>query len=109
MTQQYDIVLHSQLGDRYGWLSWEEDGCAVCGILSLLGFENPVHGQKAENRLELIHDLHTAVSTLACRTALELRGETLCGMVNCAHGSMKIFGRKKKAEKTETENTQNEI
>ena len=106
MTQQYDIVLHSQLGERYGCLSWEEKECTVSGILSLLGFENPVHGQKVENRLELIHDLRTVVSTIACHSVLDLQDEKLCGMVSCAYGSMKIFGRKKK---TETENTQDEI
>lgn len=109
MTQQYDIVLNGQLGERYGTLIWEEQESTVSGILSLLGFENPVSGKRTENRLELIHDLRTVVSTIACHSVLDLRDDNLCGMVSCAYGGMKIFGRKKKAEKTETENTQNEV
>ena len=106
MTQQYDIVLNGQLGERYGTLIWEEQESAVKGMMSLLGFENPVSGKRTGNRLELIHDLRTVVSTIACHSVLDLQDEKLCGMVSCAYGSMKIFGRKKK---TETENTQDEI
>lgn len=95
MMQQYDIVLDGQLGERHGILNWEERDSIVSGVLILLGFENPVYGKKCENRLELVHDLRTAVSTIACRTVLELQGETLCGMVCFASGNMKLFGQKK--------------
>ena len=74
MTQIYQIVLDGQLGQRAGTLSWTEENGDVNGTFSLLGFDNPVRGKRLGQRLELFHNLRTAVSVLSCRTQAELRG-----------------------------------
>lgn len=80
MTQSYQIVLDGQLGQRAGTLSWTEENDDVTGIFSLLGFDNPVQGKRQGQRLELFHNLRTAVSVLSCRTQAELRGTSFSGL-----------------------------
>ena len=94
MAQRYDIILSSQLGERYGSLLLEEDAGRVTGTISLLGFDNPASGKRSGQRLELVHELRTAVSTLQCRTELALCGGRLHGMVSSGHGVMELRGEK---------------
>lgn len=98
MTQEYDIILDGQLGQRAGTLIWSEAGGNITGSLSLLGYENPVHGKRNEQRLELTHQLRTAVRTLDCKTILELHDDTLSGVVTSAHTNMNFHGTKAKKE-----------
>ena len=100
MAHKYDIVLDGQLGQRFGTLIWTETDGNVSGRLSLLGFDNPVSGKCEGQRLELVHQLRTAVSTLSCRTCVELRGSELTGVVTCGHGCMNIRGKEKEGRTT---------
>ena len=94
MTHTYDVVLDGQLGQRFGRLVWTECGGTVHGTFSLLGFENPVQGQRTGDLLDLTHLLHTAVSTLVCRTHAELCGDELTGVVVSARIRMDLRGKK---------------
>lgn len=94
MTQSYQIVLDGQLGQRAGTLSWTEENDDVTGIFSLLGFDNPVQGKRLGQRLELFHNLRTAVSVLSCRTQAELRGDELFGVVFYRNSQMKLRGKR---------------
>lgn len=105
MAQRYDVVLDSPLGQRFGTLVWTEHSGIVQGTLSLLGFENPVNGQRTEKTLELTHRLRTAVSTLTCRTLAQLHGDELSGVVTSERCRMELRGRKA----AERSNTQHEI
>ena len=96
MAEKYDIVLDGQLGQRFGTLAWTEKGDQVSGIFSLLGFDNPVRGKREGTKLELVHELRTAVSTLLCRTAAELQDDVLCGVVSSEQGRLYFHGRKSK-------------
>ena len=92
MTQRYDIILDGQLGQRFGTLSWNENGGAVRGTFSLLGYENPICGTKKGQTLAITHRLRTAVRTLECETALELHDDTLSGVVTSERYHMKLRG-----------------
>ena len=94
MTKTYEVILEGQLGQRAGILSWTETEGQISGTFSLLGFDNPVTGTRTEMRLELIHNLRTAVSTLQCQTELVLEGGALSGTVQFQDGRMRIHGTK---------------
>ncbi len=98
MTETYEVILEGQLGQRSGILSWTETEGLIRGTFSLLGFDNPVTGTRTETRLELIHCLCTAVSTLRCKTELVLEGGALSGTVQFQGGRMRIHGTKQKGE-----------
>ena len=75
MREEYHVTLYSQMGPREGRLDLQYEGSAVTGSLELMGRRNPVHGVRSEDgHLCLSHAIRTAVSTLFCETALELRG-----------------------------------
>lgn len=46
MQKEYQVTLHSQLGPRDGRLSITSSGGSIAGVLTLLGFENPVTGRE---------------------------------------------------------------
>ena len=85
MTQSYEIVLDGQLGQRIGTLCWTETGGQVRGVISLLGFDNPICGRREGEELELTHRLRTAVSTLDCETHIRLQDGGLSGTVRCPY------------------------
>ena len=77
MREEYHVTLYSQMGPREGRLVLQYEGSAVTGSLELMGRRNPVHGVRSEDgHLCLSHAIRTAVSTLFCETALELRWGT---------------------------------
>ena len=94
MKQCYEIVLDSQLGQRRGTLTIEKCGGQVDGILSLLGFDNPVTGRQEGEKLCLQHELQTLLSRFLCRSELEIHGNKLGGTVFLDRVHMKIYGRK---------------
>ena len=96
---RYDIILESQLGERFGTLSWTEEGERVRGTLFLLGVENPVSGRRDGQNLELSHPLRTAVSLLSCRTFAQLCGDLLSGKIVSNGGTMKLRGKRSAKEK----------
>ena len=92
--QQYEIILESQLGQRYGTLVWQENAAGqITGIFSLMGIDNPISGQKDGQRLSFSHDLRTAVRVLNCHTVLTLCGDSLYGTVSSERSVMKISGK----------------
>ena len=96
MRQTYDVILDGQLGERPGTLTWTETGSEIQGNISLLGFSNPVSGQRKGQTLELTHRLRTAVSTLVCKTYAELCGDELEGVVISDSVRMKLRGKQQK-------------
>lgn len=94
MAEEYDIVLESPLGERFGALRWTERNGAVEGTLTLLGFENPVTGRREGRTLALTHPLRTVLSTLRCETQAELRGDGLTGTVSSRRSQFRLLGTK---------------
>lgn len=90
--QQYDIVLESPLGQRRGRLQWEDSGGKIRGVISLLGFDNPVTGERHGQTVFLRHELRTMLSHLSCQSELELHGRQFGGIVRSDHGTMPISG-----------------
>lgn len=80
MAERYQVTLHSQMGPRTGVLSLERKGRYIDGSLELMGYQNAIQGVQAEDgSLHIFHSIQTAVSTLPCETALELRDGRLTG------------------------------
>ena len=96
MTEHYDILLESPLGERTGTLRFTERDGAVEGTLTLLGFENPVTGKREGQALTLTHPLRTVLSTLRCETRAELRGDSLSGTVSSRWSRFRLRGTKSK-------------
>ena len=96
MAEQYDILLESPLGERGGTLRWTEQNGTVEGTLTLLGFENPVTGQREGQTLTLTHPLRTALSTLRCETRAELLGDALTGTVCFRRSQFRLRGKRSK-------------
>lgn len=92
MTQCYDITLDSPMGPRSGTLLLTLEGSCVTGMLSLLGYDNPVRGTLHDGRLFLHHRLHSALRELSCNCVLELASGTLSGTLETAWGSMRCKG-----------------
>lgn len=91
--EEYRIVLESQLGPRSGTLRVNGRKGAVTGVLTLLGYDNPVSGQwTGAHSLRLSHHLHTAVSDLSCVSELELDGNTISGTLLSDRDRMKWHG-----------------
>ena len=94
MAQKYDIVLDGQLGERRGTLVFTENHGCVHGIFSLLGFDNPVSGEKQGQHLKLTHKLRTVFSTLICQTLAEFQGDELSGVVFSGNRRFGLHGKK---------------
>lgn len=93
--EEYKIVLESQLGPREGHLRFVEQGGRITGTLTLLGFQNPISGERTEmGSLRLFHYLRTAVSELVCDSELELTGEQLTGTLRSGQNIMHWHGEK---------------
>ena len=70
MQKEYQVTLHSQLGPRDGRLSITSSGGSIAGVLTLLGFENPVTGREnGGGGFTLFHPLRTSVGTELSGTA----------------------------------------
>ena len=93
MTHRYRITLHSPMGAREGelTLTGEVNG-AVTGILSVLGFQQPVSGRESSGHIQLQHRLRTAMQELDCVSLLELTGETITGVTHTGKGSIHWTG-----------------
>lgn len=93
--EEYKIVLESQLGPREGRLLFVEREGKIEGTLTLLGFQNPVFGEKTDaGSLRLSHHLHTLVSDLVCDSELELTGDELTGTLRSGRNVMAWHGEK---------------
>lgn len=93
--EEYRIVLESQLGPRSGTLRVNGKNGSVTGVLTLLGYDNPVSGQWiGTHSLRLSHHLHTVVSDLSCVSELELDGERISGVLYSNRDRMKLYGEK---------------
>ena len=80
MIEQYQVILHSQMGPRAGELTLRYEGTLVQGSLKLVGHLNPVQGVRAgDGTLHLFHPIQTAVSTFPCETVLGISGGQLTG------------------------------
>ena len=93
MTHRYRITLHSPMGPREGelTLTGEVNG-AVTGILSVLGFQQPVSGRESSGHIQLQHRLRTAMQEPDCGSLLELAGETITGVTHTGKGSIHWTG-----------------
>ena len=93
MTHRYRSTLHSPMGPREGelTLTGEVNG-AVTGILSVLGFQQPVSGRESSGHIQLQHRLRTAMQELDCVSLLELTGETITGVTHTGKGSIHWTG-----------------
>ena len=93
MTHRYRITLHSPMGPREGelTLTGEVNG-AVTGILSVLGFQQPVSGRESSGHIQLQHRLRTAMQELDCVSLLKLTGETITGVTHTGKGSIHWTG-----------------
>ena len=87
MTHRYHITLHSPMGPREGELSG-----TVTGVLSLLGFQQPVNGWEERGHIRLEHRLRTAMQELDCVSLLDLAGETITGVTHTDKGSIHWTG-----------------
>ena len=94
MMQRYKIVLDSPLGQRYGTLIWKDTADRITGTFSLIGFDNPISGQKDGEHFIFSHNLRTAVSVLKCHTVFEVCEDSLYGTVSSEHNTMKLSGKK---------------
>lgn len=98
--EQYKIVLESQLGPRNGTLQFEEQNGILTGIITLLGYENPVSGERTgKNSIRLSHNLHTQISDLSCVSVFEIDGDTITGTLQNDRNVMKWCGKKIKTRK----------
>ena len=93
MQESYDIVLDSQLGERYGTLTIDCTDGKINGVISLVGFDNAVSGELRSG----VHELSTIVSTLKCSSVIQLIGEKMTGTVSTGSAVMKLHGTKKAA------------
>lgn len=92
MEMKYKIFLDSQLGVREGTLRLSDEHGKITGILSLLGFDNEVMGEKEGQTLKLHHRLYTLMRSLDCLTELEISDNALTGMVMAGNIKMKLRG-----------------
>ena len=81
------------MGPREGelTLTGEMNG-TVTGVLSLLGFQQPVAGRESSGHIQLQHRLRTAMQELDCVSLLELTGETITGVTHTDKGSIHWTG-----------------
>lgn len=98
--ERYKVILESQLGPREGLLQIEDENGIPKGILTLLGYENPVSGEwTGEHSFRLSHRLHTQVSDLSCVSVFELNGDRISGRLQNGRNVMKWHGEKIISEK----------
>lgn len=97
---QYKVVLESQLGPRKGLICLEEQDGVITGVITLLGYENPVSGKRiGEHSIRLSHHLRTQVSDLSCVSIFEMDGDTITGTLKNDRNVMKWHGEKEKDKK----------
>lgn len=97
---QYNIVLESQLGPREGTLQLEEQNGVLTGTITLLGYENPVSGERTgEHSIRLSHHLHTQISDLSCVSVFEMDGDTIIGTLQNDRNVMRWHGEKESSKK----------
>jgi len=93
MSERYRVVLEGQLGPRTGTLELDEQGGRITGTLSILGFDNPVSGERVgEGRLCLRHDLRTEWTRFPCESLLEVEEGRLSGAASGAGARMLWHG-----------------
>ena len=92
MSESYDIILDSQLGERRGTLTIDSEDGHVRGRISLVGFDNAVTGERRGSVLYLRHELSTLMRTLKCRSVIRLAGEALTGTIDAGGAVMKLRG-----------------
>lgn len=93
--ERYKVILESQLGPREGLLQIEDEEGTPTGILTLLGYENPVFGEwTGEHSFRLSHHLHTQVSDLTCVSVFEVDGNRISGILQNERNVMKWHGEK---------------
>ena len=81
MTEQYQVIIQSQMGPRTGVLTLSYQEPYVTGSLGLVGYVNSVQGIRSEDgRLHLFHPIKTAVSTIPCETVLNIQAGNLFGI-----------------------------
>lgn len=98
--EQYKLVLESQLGPREGKLLLEERNGSMTGTIILLGYENPVSGERTgEHSIKLSHNLHTQISDLSCVSVFEIDGDTISGTLKNDRNIMKWHGEKESGRK----------
>lgn len=97
---QYKVVLESQLGPREGMLRLKEQDGVLTGVIILLGYENPVSGERTgDHSIRLSHHLHTQISDLSCVSVFELDGDTITGTLQNDQNVMKWHGEKETDKK----------
>ena len=93
MTEQYQVTLFSQMGPRAGTLFLERRGARITGTLELVGFQNPLEGERLPGGgLLLRHQLHTSMRDFSCVTRLELHGGLLTGWTTAPECRMRWSG-----------------
>lgn len=98
--EEYKVVLESQLGPREGSLRFAEQEGKLQGVLTLLGFENPVSGERTgDGSFHLCHHLRTLVSDLVCDSEFELKGNGISGILYNGRNVMQWHGEKISEEK----------
>lgn len=98
--EQYKIVLESQLGPREGILQLEDQNGVLTGTITLLGYENPVSGERTgEHSIRISHHLHTKISDLCCVSVFETEGEKITGILHNGRNVMKWYGVKETGKK----------
>lgn len=97
---KYKVILESQLGPREGMLQLKEEAGNPTGVLTLLGYENPVSGEwTGEHSFRLFHHLHTRVSDLSCVSVFETQGDQISGILQNEQNVMKWHGEKINSKK----------
>ena len=95
MQKEYQVTLHSQLGPRDGRLSITSSGGSIAGVLTLLGFENPVTGREnGGGGFTLFHPHRTTVGNYPCESVFTSVGTELSGTAYLKQCSMHWSGKR---------------
>lgn len=98
--QQYKIILENQLGPRERTLQLEDKNGVLAGMITLLGYENPVSGEwTGEHSIRLSHHLHTQISDLSCISVLEMEGDIITGTLQNNRNVMRWHGERETDKK----------
>ena len=93
IKEYFNIVLHSPMGDRKGFLTLFIDNEKLSGVFRLLGFDNKIEsGYIKDGGYSFISKLKTAVGELNCKVAAHLEKQTLLGTANTEKEIIKITG-----------------
>lgn len=100
--EKYKVILESQLGPREGLLHITDQDGKQTGILTLLGYENPVTGQRTgRDSFRLFHHVCTQVSRLSCTSVFKLEENKINGVLKNDWYVMKWHGEKIMSKKGE--------